>query len=222
MTRLGRIRHLVAPNLAHLSFLPEWQRACPEATTWAAPGVAMRGVARRGELRVDQELGKAAPRAWGAEIRLVMVPGIAGFHEAALFHTPSATLVLTDLVLNLEPQKVPALLRPLIDWAGSLAPDGMPPPHVRAIMKLRGPEMVRAAEQLLALRPQRVVFAHGAWFDTDGTARLRHSLRWALPQDAGQDAGQDQPNEALGALAALGSALLERLARLRAQRSPAA
>lgn len=212
LTRLGRIRHLVAPNLAHLSFLPEWQQACPGATTWAAPGVALRGVVRRGELRVDQQLGEAAPRAWGGDVSLVMVPGVAAFHEAALFHAPSRTLVLTDLVLNLEPQKVPALLRPLIGWAGSLAPDGMPPPHVRTIMKLRGPEMVQAAERLLALRPERVVFAHGAWFERDGTARLRNSLRWAVPAPGQRPQEND---DRLGALVALASAVMERIGRAR-------
>ena len=208
LTRLGRIRHLVAPNLAHLSFLPAWQQACPGVTTWAAPGVKMRGVVRRGDLRVDQELAEAAPGAWGGDVSLVMVPGAAGFHEAALFHTRSRTLVLTDLVLNLEPKKVPALLRPLVGWFGSLAPDGMPPPHVRTIFKLRGPEMVGAAQRLLALRPERVIFAHGAWFDRDGTARLRRSLRWALPEDANT---AEEPDR-LGALLAIGTALLERLA----------
>ena len=37
-----------------------------------------------------------------------------------------------------------------------------------------------AAERLLALRPERVVFAHGAFYATDGTARLRRALEWLL------------------------------------------
>ena len=36
----GPIRHLVAPNIAHWSFLAEWQRQCPDAVTWAAPACA--------------------------------------------------------------------------------------------------------------------------------------------------------------------------------------
>ena len=38
----GPIRHLVAPNIAHWSFLAEWQRQCPDAVTWAAPGLRER------------------------------------------------------------------------------------------------------------------------------------------------------------------------------------
>ena len=36
----GSILHLVAPNIAHWSFL--WQRQCPDAVTWAAPGLRER------------------------------------------------------------------------------------------------------------------------------------------------------------------------------------
>ncbi len=180
LARLGRIRHLVAPNLAHWMFLQDWQRGVPGATTWAAPGVAERGAVRRSGLRLDRQLGRSAPAEWGGGLALVLVPGAAGFHEAALFHERSRTLVLTDLVMNLEAQKVPALLRPLLRWFGSLAPDGMPPPYLRALINLRGSAVADAAARLVALRPDRVVFAHGRWFDRDGTERLRRSLRWAL------------------------------------------
>lgn len=33
---LGEVRHLVAPNWIHYAYLPQWQEAYPEATTWAA------------------------------------------------------------------------------------------------------------------------------------------------------------------------------------------
>jgi hypothetical protein len=33
---------------------------------------------------------------------------------------------------------------------------------------------------MLSWQPERVVFAHGRWFERDGTARLRHAFRWIL------------------------------------------
>jgi hypothetical protein len=33
MEKIGPIRHLVAPDIAHWMHLQDWQRACPEATT---------------------------------------------------------------------------------------------------------------------------------------------------------------------------------------------
>lgn len=180
LAALGPIRHFVAPNIAHWTFLRDWQRAFPEATTWAAPGLRQRGQVRRSGLRLDHDLGTIPPAAWGGVIGLVTVPGGFGFHEVALFHAPSRTLILTDLVLNLEAARLPALLRPLARLFGSTAPDGMPPPYLRAVIRLRRRAAMHAAEQLLALLPERVIFAHGQWFARDGAAALRHSLRWLL------------------------------------------
>jgi len=177
---IGPVRHLVAPNIAHWTFLKDWQDACPEATTWAAPGLRNRGQVRRSGLRLDHDLRDTAPAEWGDAIELVPVPGGAGFIEIAMFHRPSETLVLADLVLNLEAPKVPLPLRPLTWALGVMAPEGMPPAYLRAVVRGRQAEAARAAEQLVALRPERVIFAHGRWFEHDGAARLRHSFRWLL------------------------------------------
>ena len=36
------------------------------------------------------------------------------------------------------------------------------------------------AQELVDWGPERVIFAHGKWFDRDGTTHLRRSLRWLL------------------------------------------
>ncbi len=180
LVRLGPVAHLVAPNIAHWTLLKPWQQAFPEATTWAAPGLRDRRQVQRSGLRIDAELGGPAPAAWGNVIDLCTVPGGLNFHEVAIFHRPSGTLVLTDLVLNLESPKVPAMARPLLWLFGSLAPDGMPPPYLRMIIRMRRAAAVTAARRLLQFRPNRVVFAHGRWFDRDAAQQLRRSLRWLL------------------------------------------
>ncbi len=176
---LGVIRHLVAPNSVHWLFLRDWQRACPSACTWAAPGLRKRWQVRRGGLRLDHDLPANAPMAWDG-IELITVPGGLGFREVALFHRPSSTLVLTDLVLNLEPHKLPGWFRPVARRFGMVTPEGMPPPYVRAVIKLRRQEAALAAAALVALAPQRVLFAHGKPFERDGAAALQRSLRWLL------------------------------------------
>lgn len=180
LASLGPVRHLVAPNIAHWTFLEAWQRAFPEAVTWAAPGLRQRGQVRRSQVRLDHDLRPIPPAAWGGAITLVTVPGGLGFHEVAVFHEPSRTLVLTDLVLNLEAERLPALLRPVARMFGVVAPYGMPPPYLRAIIRWRHRAAARAAERLLALEPDRVIFAHGRWFERYGTTALRRSLRWLL------------------------------------------
>jgi hypothetical protein len=177
---LGRVRHLVAPNVAHWVYLKAWQEAFPTATTWAAPGLRERSQVRKSGVRLDHDLGDTAPAAWGDEIETVVVPGGLGFREVALFHRTTRTLLLTDLVLNLEERSLPAPLRLLARLFGMTTPDGMPPPYLRAIIKLRRQAAEEAASRLLTLRPERVVFAHGRWFQENGTAALRRSLRWLV------------------------------------------
>jgi hypothetical protein len=135
---------------------------------------------RRSGVRLDYDLGEAAPALWGSTLKLVMVPGGFGFHEAVLFHQPSATMMLTDLVVNLEPAKLPAIMWPVMRLFGSSAPAGMAPPYLRAMVKMRRKSAALAASRLIGLAPERVIFAHGKWFEGNGTPLLRRSLRWLL------------------------------------------
>ncbi len=177
---LGKIRHLVAPNTEHWIYLPEWQRECPDAATWISPGLRGRTSVVRSLVRLDHDLPEASPPEWSGVIELETIRGGLGFSETALFHVPTRTLVLSDLALNLEIWKLPVLIRPLVRAFGSMAPDGMPPPYVRAIVRMGGSEARAATQRLLDRRPERVIFSHGRWFESDGTAKLRRSLRWLL------------------------------------------
>jgi hypothetical protein len=174
----GRIDHLVAPNSAHWTFIEDWQSHLPGALTWAAPGLRRRAQVRHSRVRLDHDLGQSPPGAWSEEVDQIVVPGVGGFAEVALFHRGSRTLVLTDLVQNLEPEKLPRLIRPAAWLAGVTAPDGKAPIYLRAIVKLKGQEARNAAERLVGFEPARVIFAHGRWFQQDGTAQLRKSLAW--------------------------------------------
>ncbi|WEF24698.1 DUF4336 domain-containing protein [Paracoccus sp. S3-43] len=174
---IAPIGHLVAPNIAHWTFLKDWQQQFPEATTWGAPGLRNRAQVRRAGLRIDHDLEEAAP-GWPGELEQIAVQGAGGFCEIALHHRPSRTLILADLVQNLERRKLPLVLRPLAAAAGVLAPDGRAPAYLRAIVKLGGASARDAGRRIVATRPERVIFAHGQWFDRDGAARLERSLRW--------------------------------------------
>ncbi len=177
ITALGPIRHLVAPSFAHWTFLREWIAACPDATTWAAPGLRERRQVRRAGLRLDRDLGEPA---WDG-IEQCVIPGGGGFRELALLHRPSRTALLTDLVLNLELEKLPAAARPLGRLLGVVAPDGRAPLYLRAMVRLRRREAASAVSRVLAWEPERVIFAHGRWFERNGAAALRRSLRWLVP-----------------------------------------
>lgn len=179
LERHGRIRHLVAPDVAHWTFLQEWQRSCPDALTWAAPGLRDRAQVKKSGIRVDRDLGAAPPPEWTADMEQVIVPG-AGFAEVDFFHRATRTLVLTDLVVNIEAEKLPLLVRPGARLLGVVAPDGRAPLYLRLSIRSKRPEAQEAALRMLAWAPERVIFSHGRWFDRDGTAALRRSLRWLV------------------------------------------
>ena len=176
LAALGEIRHLVAPSLAHWVFLPEWQRAFPDARTWATPSLRKRASVRRSGLRIDFDLGEAAPADWSDEITQGLVKGAAGFNETWLFHRTSRTLVLTDLVENLEPAKLPPATSLLMRLA--LATRTTAALHIRALLAVHGAAARAAIDAMLDLEPERVIFSHGQWFEDHGAARLRDAFAW--------------------------------------------
>jgi hypothetical protein len=178
--RLGPIRHLVAPNFAHWMFVRDWQREVPEAETWAAPGLRERGTVRKSGVRLDHDLGEVPPDTWAADIDQITVPGGFGVTEVGFLHRTSRTLVLTDLVENFEPEKLSPVARPLVRAAGAMSPEGMAPIHYRLALNRNRATVAAAARRMLDWAPEKVIFAHGAWFESDGTAQLRHSFRWLL------------------------------------------
>ncbi|MGY3037038.1 short-subunit dehydrogenase [Bradyrhizobium sp. USDA 4354] len=178
--RLGPIRYLLAPNVAHWMFLPGWQRELPQAATFAARGLAARKQVRAAGLRIDRELGDTTPKEWTVDLETVSV-NAPMFSEVELFDKRSRTLVLTDLVQNLEAHRLSASNAAAANLLGITKPDGKAPVYLRLLLRLGGRSAQAAAERLVKLAPERVIFAHGDWFETQGTARLRRSLRWLLP-----------------------------------------
>lgn len=198
LERLGRIKYLVAPNVAHWTFLPKWQRSVPDALTLAAPGLAARGQVRETGLRIDRELVGDSPEDWSGEIETVLVSAPL-FAEVALFHKPSRTLVLTDLVQNIRPDELPSTARVLADFMGITAPSGKAPLYLRLLLRLGGRAAETAAARLIRFAPERVIFSHGDWFKSDATNQLRRSLKW-LTDDRPDTAllGYDKQGEMAG------------------------
>ena len=175
---IGPIRHLVAPNSVHWMFVKAWQDAVPETTTYAAPGLRRRGQVRRSGLRIDHDLSSQPPAAWAGEIEQEVIRGGAGFREVAMFHRASGTAVMTDLVQNFEPGKLPWLLRPIARVLGNTTAQSRAPAYLRALVGLGQREKAQAARRVVRWQPDRVVVTHGRVIEEDAAARLRSSLAW--------------------------------------------
>ncbi len=179
VTALGPIRHLVAPDTAHWTHVSPWRKAVPEAKLWTAPGVLDRARGQGVELGLAGVLDEPAPPDWEGELEHAVFRG-PGFTEVAFHHHPSRTLVLTDIVQAMEPDRLPLGTRLLAGAVGSVTPEGNTPAYLRLILNRRRARNRDTVARLLELDPQRVIFAHGAFFDHDGAARLRRALGWLL------------------------------------------
>lgn len=174
---LGPVRYLVAPNTLHYWWIPEWQERFPEVELHAAPGLER---SARRPLPPRRVLGQAPPAAWAATLDQVLVQGDL-LTEVDFFHRPSRTLILTDLIENFEPGRVRSrFYRWLLRVAGAADPDGRAPLDMQLTF-LRHRRAVRAAaERMIAWGPERIVIAHGRWYEADATAELRRAFRWVL------------------------------------------
>jgi hypothetical protein len=179
LEEFGAINHIIAPNSAHWMFVKQWQEHCPSVETWGAPGLSKRWPVKRAGVRLDHELTPDVRTPWSDEISHIIVKGI-GFAEVALMHERSRSLVLADLVQNLEADKLPPVLRPAARLAGVVAPHGRAPVYLRAIVKMKRNEAAAAARRLVNFKPRFVIFSHGQWYAEDATARLASALDWLL------------------------------------------
>ena len=175
---IGPIQHLVAPNVAHWTFLKEWQARCPGPTTSAAPNLRERSQVKAAGIRLDRDLTEEAPADWADEIEHAIVPGGFGFREVAFFHRPSGTLILTDLIENLETEKLPFATKIFAIVTG--ARNGTTPTQIRLALRPRRKEAAEIVRRIIRWRPERVIFAHGRIFDQDGTSELKRAMAWLV------------------------------------------
>ena len=177
---LGNVAHLIAPNWIHYAYVAEWQAAFPDAVAWAAPGVAKRAAKKGMDLRFVHDLGAEAEAPWAGEIDQWIVEGSKVHREAVFFHRASKTLILTDLIENFEPKNLSWGMK-IATWLGGIRdPDGQMPRDLRLTFSRHKAEMRKAVETMIAWRPERIIIAHGRWYEKDGTAELRRAFRWLL------------------------------------------
>jgi hypothetical protein len=174
--REGAVRWIVGPNRIHYWWIPEWQAGFPAAAVYLAPRIEEQAKGRIAGPVLP--LDRAAGYPWDAEIATLPVAG-RYMTEAIFFHRASRTLLLTDFIENFEPDKLgSAFVRWLTRLGGVRDPDGSMPRDMR--MSYTKEAVRRAVETMLAWNPERIILAHGRWYDRDGAAELRRAFRWAL------------------------------------------
>lgn len=167
---LGPVRFLVAPNLMHHLYLPDWAAAYPEAKV-AAPASLRR---KQPRLRIDVELGDTPDAGWAGTFDQVFVRGMPRLDEVLFFHRPSRTVLVTDLAFNFQ-RTDSWLLRAYLKLSGAWRRLS-PTLTSRALMKEKA--AVRASlERALAWDAERVVVCHGDVVEHGGRQALVDGFR---------------------------------------------
>ncbi len=177
IAKVGPPRFIVGPNRIHYWWIPDWKTAFPQVAIYLAPRIKEQAKGRIdfGTLPLD----KARGYPWDAEIATLPIAGSV-MTEIEFFHRASRTLILTDLIENFEPEKISSrLVRFLMRVGGVSAPHGGLPRDLRQTFTWRHKRELRAAaETMIGWNPERIIIAHGRWFETGGTAELRRVFGW--------------------------------------------
>jgi hypothetical protein len=136
-------------------------------------------VAKR-DVPVQHTLANAPPAVWAEILDQLLVDGDV-LTEVDFFHRPSGTLILTDLIENFEPGRIRNwFYRLLVRIGGASDPDGKTPIDMQFSF-LRQRNTVRAAVQrMIAWEPERIIIAHGRWYERNAPAELKRAFRWVL------------------------------------------
>lgn len=174
---IGRVAVIVAPGNFHHLHVRACQRAFPDAETWICPGVER----KQPMLRYDGLLGGSPPPCLAADFSLAGVFGrLMG--EVAMFHRPSRTLLLVDLIENFGDSTpgINWMLKACWKLVGMWNVPG-PAPEYR--LGWRNRAEARAALGLIVTWDfERIVIAHGDLIERDAKAVARRAWRHHLPQ----------------------------------------
>lgn len=170
---LGAIRYLVPPNSLHHTFLADWQRAYPDATVYAPPGLRE----KRKDIRFDADLSDDPIAAWAGEIDHAIMWGNRITTEVVFFHRQSATAIFTDLI-----QQFPrGWFKGWRAFVARLDLMTAAEPSVPRKFRVAFTDRHTARESLrriLAWPTEKVIVAHGPPITDEGQAFLRRAFRW--------------------------------------------
>ncbi|WP_108819063.1 DUF4336 domain-containing protein [Pseudovibrio sp. Alg231-02] len=170
---LGPVRHIIAPNHLHDSFLAEWATAYPQAQLHAAPGLAE----KRPDLSFSSTLSNTPQADWQTEITQSVVGGNSITTEVVFFHKASRTTLFTDL-LQQFPKGWFRGWRALVARLDLMTE---PTPSVPRKFRLAFRDKTtarKALKKILGWPTKAVVVAHGDPVTTDGAAYLDQAFRW--------------------------------------------
>lgn len=175
ISKLGEVDHLVAPNVLHYSFIDEWHRLFPNAKVWLADGVKNRA----SKLGKDLSYGVSLVNpVWKEEIDFIVFEGSFYVKEAVFFHKKSGTLILTDLIENIETIKLSFLEKLLFAIGDNHYPSGKTPRDLRFSFIFSKRKARNSYQNIKLWNPQNVVISHGPCQIGNAIEFLNQAFYW--------------------------------------------
>jgi hypothetical protein len=164
--RLGEPGWLLEATLFHDTFARHGQTAFPDLPYLAPEGF--------GRLAQVCALPLVAPGEWDGELELLPLNGMPKVRETALYHRPSRTLVVADLVFNFGPA-TPAWTRLFMRCAGGLKCAPGMSRFFRMMIRDRH-AFQQSLQRLMQWDFDRLIVAHGEVIETGAKEKLKQAL----------------------------------------------
>lgn len=169
--RLGDLAHIFAPNLFHHTWAADWATAFPGARLHAPRGLSK----KRPDLNIHRYHGSDADPDWVGFIEEIPIEGCR-LAESALFHQPTGTLVVADLVHNVgRPSGFwTKTYTSLMGFYDTVALSSM----LRWTAFSDRTAARRSLDSILALPIERIIVGHGSPVVTAPREQLSEAFRW--------------------------------------------
>lgn len=181
---ITQARALSIPELAYQlnsstqkpsSYINEWHELFPEAEVWLARGVQKR--ARKSGMNLDygHELEKAN---WNEEILFTTFEGSFYVKEVVFFHTESSTLILTDLIENIEAENLSLFEKLLFKIGDNYYPNGKTPRDLRMSFLFGKKQALRSYHKIKKWEPKNIIISHGPCIVGQAKEMLKQAFFW--------------------------------------------
>lgn len=166
----GKPAWLLDAMLRHDTFAKQSRAAFPEAAYLAPDGFSkVSGIETRPLL--------PSPAAWGDELQVVRLEGVPSMEEHAVFHAPSRTLIVADLLFNFGTEASWWTHALLLLAVGARHAPGVSR-SFKFTLKDR-PAFERSLAAVMAWDFDRIIVGHGSVIERNGKAALGNALRRA-------------------------------------------
>lgn len=176
LKELGEVKYLIAPNLHHHLHLAHARSAFPQARVYGPSSLQK----KRKDIPFSETLlpGKSFP--WNDEIEMVFFPGRGSIDEFVFFHRLSRTLIVTDLIFNI--QRGESLLSHFALKMNRGIGLGMT--RIGKYIFKDRLVLKQNLKTILAWKPEHLVVAHGDVVHHETTRRIEAAFEWLSKRNA--------------------------------------